>query len=466
MKPLARNVLAATGADAGSRVLGFFATAYLARVLGPSSFGLMSIGLSLLGYAFLFSGPGLNVFGTRLIASGSTEEGIRAGELVFVRTLLGCVSMVVFAAGALVVFGWSRDWLTVALFLGATVPMAASPEWYLQGKNAIGQLAVARLAMYIAYLGLVILLVRESTDAPWSAVAFAGGTCVMTVVTLLSMRTTDPGILHVTSPARGWVILRESIPMGISSVLAQTIVNAPVLIVGAILTKTEAGLFGSAMKLVFFALMLDRVFYLLFLPVASRWASEPEYFNIVVTIALKMVLFIAIPVTLFAMAFAGNLTMIVYGSGYAAAVPVVMAAMPYFGFTVVSTVMMTVLYATHREKAFMTVLSYGTVILVAFCIGLTWLMGTIGGAIALSLGELVMVIGLTRKVRVLTALPLERTLLAYLAAASATVIGFVLLRGMPMVPQMIIGLCIFVCTLLLTKGVTIADIHFLRQKLT
>ncbi len=466
MKPLAKNVLAATGADAGSRVLGFFVTAYLARVLGPSSFGLMSIGLSVLGYASLFSGPGLNVFGTRLIASGSTVQGIRAGELVFLRTSLGCVSMIVFAVGALVAFGFSRDWLTVALFLGATIPMAASPEWYLQGKNAIGQLAVARLAMYVSYLVLVILLVRESTDAPWSAVAFVGGTCVMTAVTLLYMRTTDPGILHVATPARGWVILRESIPLGVSSLLAQTIVNAPVLIVGAILTTTEAGLFGSAMKLVFFALMLDRVFYLLFLPVASRWASEPEHFKIVVTIALKMVLFIAVPVTLFAMAFAADLTMIVYGRGYAAAVPVVMAAMPYFGFTVVSTVMMTVLFATHREKAFMTVLSYGTVILVVLCIGLTWLIGTMGSAIGLSLGELVMVIGLTRKVRTLTSLPLERTLLAYLAAAGTAAISFWLAAALPVVAQSIIGLAVFLGTLLSLRGVTIADVQFLRQRLT
>ncbi len=466
MKPLARNVLAATGSDAGSRMLGFLVTAYLARVLGPSSFGLMSIGLSILGYAFLFSGPGLNVFGTRHVASSSTLEGIRAGEIVVLRVSLACLSTVLFAAGALAAFGFTRDWLTVALFIGAAVPMAASPEWFLQGKNAIGQLAVARLAMYVAYLGLVLLLVREPTDAPWSAVAFAGGATVMTAVTFMFMRTWEADRLRLISPGRAWVILRESLPLGGSSLLAQTIVNAPVLIVGAILTTKEAGLFGSAMKLVFFALMLDRVFYLLFLPVASRWASETEHFKLIVAIALKMVLFIAVPVTLFAMAFAGTLTSIVYGNGYAAAAPVVAAAMPYFGLTVVSTVMMTVLFATHQEKAYMVTLSYGTAVLVVLCAGLTLLMGTVGSGIALSLGELVMVIGLTRKVSVFLSLPLERILLSYLIAAGTTAVAFWLTGGWPLIAQLIVGIAVFIVSVPVVRGVTTADVHFLRQRLT
>jgi len=466
MKALPRNLLSATGADAGSRVLGFLVTAYLARVLGPSSFGLISIGLSILGYAFLFSGPGLNVFGTRHVASGSTAQGIRPGEIVFLRTALGFLMAILFAGGSLFAFGWSRDWATIALFVVATIPMAAAPDWFLQGKSAIGQLAVARLSMYVAYLVLVVLLVHQPSDAPWSAVAYAGGSCAMAVVALLFMRGWEPHTMLILTPSRAWTIVRESLPLGISSLLAQTIVNAPVLIVGGILSTTEAGFFGSAMKLVFFALMLDRVFYLLFLPAASRWASKPEQFHMIVAMGLKVVLLIAIPVTLFAMAYARTLTVMVYGDGYTAAAPIVAAAMPYFALTVVNTVMMTVLYATHQEKAFMATLAYGTTILVVLCVGLTLTVGTIGGGVALSLGELAMVVGLTWRVRTLTGMRLDRILYAYLVAAGVTMIVFWLAAGLPTGVQAIAGLAAFFITLIAVKGVTPGDIHFLRQRLT
>jgi len=466
MKALSRNLLSATGSDAGSRVLGFLVTAYLARVLGPSSFGLMSIGLSVLGYAFLFSGPGLNVFGTRHVASRSSVQGIRAGEIVFLRTVLGCVMAILFSAGSLVAFGWSRDWATIALFVVATIPMAAAPDWFLQGKSAIGQLAVARLSMYVAYLVLVVLLVHQPTDAPWSAVAYTGGSCAMAIIALLFMRSWEPTTMLVLTPSRARTIVRESLPLGVSSLLAQTIVNAPVLIVGGILSTTEAGFFGSALKLVFFALMLDRVFYLLFLPAASRWASEPERFHMIVAMGLKIVLLIAIPVTLFAMAYARTLTVMVYGDGYASAAPIVAAAMPYFALTVVNTVMMTVLYATHQERAFMATLVYGTTILVALCIGLTWIMGTTGGGIALSLGELAMVIGLTWRVRKLTGMHLERILYAYLLAAGGAMLVFWLAAALPMVVQAIAGLAAFFITLMAVKGITLGDVQFLRQRLT
>jgi len=325
---------------------------------------------------------------------------------------------------------------------------------------------VARLSMYVAYLVLVVLLVHQPSDAPWSAVAYAGGSCAMAVVALLFMRGWEPHTMLILTPSRAWTIVRESLPLGISSLLAQTIVNAPVLIVGGILSTTEAGFFGSAMKLVFFALMLDRVFYLLFLPAASRWASKPEQFHMIVAMGLKVVLLIAIPVTLFAMAYARTLTVMVYGDGYTAAAPIVAAAMPYFALTVVNTVMMTVLYATHQEKAFMATLAYGTTILVVLCVGLTWTVGTIGGGVALSLGELAMVVGLTWRVRKLTGMHLERILYAYLVAAGVTMIVFWLAAGLPTGVQAIAGLAAFFITLIAVKGVTPGDIHFLRQRLT
>ncbi|MGA9119173.1 MAG: oligosaccharide flippase family protein [Bacteroidota bacterium] len=465
MKPLARNFLAASGADAGSRFLGFLVTAYLARVLGPSSFGLMSIALSVLGYASLFAGPGLNVYGARYVASAGNSSFPVARQILVVRTLLGAVSACVFCAGALVLFGVSQDWLTLAVFVSAAIPMAATADWYLQGKNSIGRLAIARLTMYGAYLLLVVALVRSPADTVWSGVSFAAGTWVMAGVTLLFMFRSEHPVSRQSGGPQWAVLLKESLPLGLSAILAQTVANLPVLIVGAIMTTTEAGLFGSAMKLVFFALMLDRVFYLLFLPVASRTATSPEQLPPLVEMALKMVLSIAIPVTVLSIAFAGPLTVLVYGEHFAASAPVFAAAMPYFAFTVVSTVMMTTLYATHREKDFLTILAVGTLVLVVLCSALTVLAGTAGGALGLSLGELFMAVVLTRKVSSLVSIHVGKTVLAFLGAAGAMGVSLYVGRGFPPAAQAFGSATVFLGSVLLLKGITFRDIAFIREKL-
>ena len=88
MKPLTKNLLSSSASDAGSRLLGFLVTAYLARVLGPPAFGIISIALSVLGYAVLFAGPGMNVMGTRLVASTRGAEAEFSSDVVSLRTLL------------------------------------------------------------------------------------------------------------------------------------------------------------------------------------------------------------------------------------------------------------------------------------------------------------------------------------------------------------------------------------------
>jgi len=180
---------------------------------------------------------------------------------------------------------------------------------------------------------------------------------------------------------------------------------------------------------------------------------------------LKMVLSIAIPVTVLSIAFAGPLTVLVYGDHFAASAPVFAAAMPYFAFTVVSTVMMTTLYATHREKDFLTILAVGTLVLVVLCSALTALAGTAGGALGLSLGELFMAVVLTRKVSSLVSIHVGKTVLAFIGAAGAMGVSLYVGRGFPHAAQAFGSATVFLGSVLLLKGITFRDIAFVREKL-
>ncbi len=61
-----------TGA-AGRSVLGFVVSVYLARVLGPETYGQVGYALAVLAYFILFTDGGLQVLGTRAVAAGQAN---------------------------------------------------------------------------------------------------------------------------------------------------------------------------------------------------------------------------------------------------------------------------------------------------------------------------------------------------------------------------------------------------------
>ena len=164
--------MAAAGSDAGSRFLGFLVTAYLARVIGPPGFGLISIGLSVLGYAVLLAGPGLNVLGTRQVAASGGTAAEFSADVIALRAQLGAATACLASLLLLPVYGLSAAWATTAVFALSAIPMAASPDWYAQGRRAMGWLAASRLASAGVYLLLVVNFQRNLCDFRLFSVPF------------------------------------------------------------------------------------------------------------------------------------------------------------------------------------------------------------------------------------------------------------------------------------------------------
>ena len=466
MKPMARNLLASAGSDAGNRLLGFFATAYLARVMGPQSFGLISVGISVLSYCILFAGPGLNVLATRTVAATPGPMLEFSRDVLGVRTMLAAAWAMIATLATFAFYGYSSAWATIAVFGFTAVPLALAPDWYVQGKGGMVALAVARFLMSVTYLLMLVVLVHGPGDTVWTAVAFCAGNCVMAAALGVTFnRMAGPFRLRVNL-RRLWELLQESYPLGLSTFLTQTVMNLPVLIVAAVLSSKETGLFGAAMKLVFFALMIDRVFYLLFLPVASRaYVAGPDRMRHVTVLGLKMVLLVALPVGLAGVFNADWVVTIVFGAGFSNAAEAFKWMMPYFVTTVVSTVMMTVLFATQRERDFLKVLVPGTIAVVVFCAILTYQMGIAGSAAGLSAGEFVMTVMLIRQVITKQTIPLAATILPFVGSAILMGITLSLLSAMHPVLSSLVGSMVFAGSSILFRGFTREDVQVLRERI-
>jgi O-antigen/teichoic acid export membrane protein len=353
-------------------------------------------------------------------------------------------------------------WWTIILWSCAAFPLALSLDWYFQGKSDLGPASLGRILIYVVYLAGIFLTVRSPGDVQWTAVAFfiANVAGALFLVVVFARKT---GGLQPRWRPHTWVpLVRESLPLGLSTVLGQTIVNMPVLLVGVLLTTADTGFFSAAMKLIFFVLMIDRVFYTLFLPVVSRYRARGETeFSRATTLGMKVMLTFSLPVMVVGISYAGTFIGLVYGPGYEPAAPVLQWALPYVLFTTMNTVLMSVMYAEQKDAEFLRIMAIGTALIVALCIVLPPVFGVEGSAIALSAGEGVMTAMLLYRVRSFVPWRAGSTLLPMLAAGAGMACIILVLWNLPAALVIPAGCIVFALIVVLAGGLNRDDLRFL-----
>jgi O-antigen/teichoic acid export membrane protein len=319
--------------------------------------------------------------------------------------------------------------------------------------------------MFCAYLALVYILVRSPVDTVLVAFAYLAANFVSAVWLFWLFQKEAGSMSFRWNPRRWRELLRQSIPLGASLLLSQSTANVPVLFAGALLTAHETGLFSASMKLIVLCLMVDRIFYVVFFPVLTRYRQMHEaQFPQLVAVGLKVMLAVSVPIFICGIAFAGTIVSIVFGSGYERAVLVFQLLLPFFLFTTTNTVWMSVLYADGRDTDFLHVMILGSIVLIILCGVLSVILGIAGTAISISVSEGLMTVLLLMKGRKVLSLRYGKIFLPLFISGMA--MAGVLAAGQ-MVSSSIALPAAFLCfavLLVMLGGLTHSDIRFLKEK--
>lgn len=388
MKRLAGNMIALVAGDFGSRLLGFVVTVYLARVLGASGFGIVNIGLSVLGYAMLVVSPGVQFIETRNVAAGHE----RVNLILSLRCLLALLVTVIAAGLSLVVLEDNTVRLPILLFVCSTIPLALFLDWYYAGKEEFPVVSVARVLMSAVYLAGVLAVVHTPSDLVHVPLAFAAGN--IAAVLVLTQRFLRAGgrlkfVLEMPAFVR---ILRENVPVGVTMFLAQSTVNLPPILLGWLVSTADAGIFSAGMKIVFLLLIADRVLHSLLLPVATRYyAGRKEEAHELLPLVTKWIMIAAIPVSMVGMVFASPIILLVFGSLYAPATLVLKILLAFFFFTLLNTISICVLIGSGNERSYSTTTFAGSVVTIILIVSGVVSAGVVGAAAGIVVGEAITV---------------------------------------------------------------------------
>jgi len=414
-------------ADLAARAMGFLASVHLASTLGRYRFGAVTIGLALLSYAIWFADLGLGALGTRETARAIGARRFAPSTIAAARLLSGIVVVLMAELLVYLFVGDAALRTLLALFVLALLPAIISIEWLHQGRRQFGPVAAARVVNGLIFLAGVWLLVTSHEDLERVPVVYGAGFAGAAAILLFVSRGEERVVPRKGEWGRVLPAWRTASAIGVGGLFAQSVQLFPPIALGWF-SMDQAGLLGGATKVVFAALLIDRVFGSLFLPaISSLWtrdrAAAERNLRIVQRLMMALAFITATVITLVAR----PLMLILFGPEYAEG-DVALAVLGWFvAATLVNSLYSFGLIAIGREREYLQATVAGGVTAALASVLLAREYGSIGAALGMTVGEIVLVIYAWRAFNAQIPMGILRPLLAGIVVAAIVIVPFRLL---------------------------------------
>ena len=464
IKKHSQNVLYIFAGDATSRLLGFLAVAYLARMLGKPEFGIINIGVAVLNYTLLIGNSGLGLIGTRAVSSGSEDIAFLTGRILVTRFLLSAAAYIVTAA-VIFLFVTSPEISGVTLiYLLFLFPTALMPDWFFQGRQEMGTMALGRFWGMLFYLLFVLLFVQTSQDTMMTAWSWVAGGVANAVWLLIIFRRRKYNIRFHLKNAKLFQLWKTAFPLGVASLISQVVVQFPLIYLGWFATTTDAGIFSAAFRTTALLLIFDRVFYTVFFPVISRTNQySPERSPEMIRRVLKMVIFCGLVISLLAIVSAEFLITLIFSEKYLEAVPLFQILAGYFVVTIINSALAYSLVGLGYEKTYTRALSAGLVVFLIAIYFLHLYTGLQGVAIALIANQIANLIYMMIKLNSLVSLNLNRYLITSISMTFLAILPVLLIFKLMLPLSFLFILIIGAPLLAWVGGIRFDDIRYFKK---
>ncbi len=255
-------------------------TIYLANVLGAEGNGVFGIATSTVSYFILFVSFGIDVYGSREVATNNKNVENNVSHIFSLRLLLAVVAYVILIAFT---YLFVDDILVqfAILIIGINIfSNAILLNWVFQGLERMGIIAVRTILVSGLSLVLVLLYVNGPEDT-LLALGILSFSLLLNSIFMTIYYLSKIGKIKLSYSSDNWKrIAKGSIPIGLFSIMVSIMNNIDLSLIGALLTdyKFEAGIYHAAYKIVALAIVPSIIIQNAFFPQLSR-AESPENRN-------------------------------------------------------------------------------------------------------------------------------------------------------------------------------------------
>ena len=445
---LARLDLSYLYAFLGELTLGLTFLLYiiLARVLGPEKYGIFASAVALAGIMSLFIQFGLPPLLNREVAA-NPEEGSKSTIKFLLLELLNTLPVLIILLPIAHLMNFEGEELIVcylAIFAELCRGIKMTQRSVLKG---MGWFRTETISVAIERCTVVLCTI---------AVLFLTKSLVWVVTTLVVVRLLENlGLLYYLSrkltvwSACNFSSLVESLkmayPFAVSGVLWVIYYQIDIVMLKAIASTDEAGLYSAAYRVMEIFSSLPRVvFYVTFTRFARYYATDPDRLPEQIYKANRLLVGLVLPVIIIAGFLQTTLVQALYGDDFSPSVQSLAILLPNIAVMIFAELLQQFMAATGREKLLPTILLGAVITNLATNAILIPILGAVGAAIATLFSEFVLVlIDLTVIIRI-GYKRIGRTI-CFIAVISllATAIPSLMLYGL----EPAIGICLMIASI-------------------
>jgi O-antigen/teichoic acid export membrane protein len=326
-----KNMLWVFSGDTGSKLLGFLATVYLARVIGDEGYGMVSIGLAVLAYGIMFISSGIPLYGTQMVASAVKNIACFTGNVIQLRIVLATLAVGVTVICVMVFAPTGALYRIITIYALFLFPLSLSLDWFFQGKSRMAVVAVSRFIQIVIYLLFILYTVDHINHVDRVAWGWVAGGLGAAAWTWWQFRRSNYPVRILRDLRRLLDLWKNSLPLGVAMLITQVAQQFPFIYLGWRYDNAAAGQFGVAFRLMLALLVLDRIFYTVFFPAISRQAAQQvQSLSATVNTITKSVGVVALTTAMAAVLLAPWMIPILFSDTYHSAVPLFQIMAGYF----------------------------------------------------------------------------------------------------------------------------------------
>ncbi|HKE97199.1 MAG TPA: oligosaccharide flippase family protein [Povalibacter sp.] len=264
-RSLRSNVFALGVVQYSGYLLSFLTLPLLARALGASAYGRLSMATALITYASLLVEFGFNYSATRRIALTGDDVTTRRAifwDVLYARLLLmlaGCGLIFVVAAALLPATSLQT---LLLLSLPTVLAAALNTTWYFQGLENVARAAWPNLIPRLLAIPLLLWWVRSPADVGAAALILACSPLLASLINLVQLQRL--GEIQFRPPAKARIAagIRESWPLFLSNAAITLYTSTNVLVLGVLVSESAAAFYAAADKII-------RLFHMLIAPLTQ-----------------------------------------------------------------------------------------------------------------------------------------------------------------------------------------------------
>jgi len=405
MKQLPKKILDNFGAGLLGRlltqVISFILVIYVARVLGPESYGGISVVLAVISYFNLLATFGLPMVGTREAArkQNHCEESI--SQIFSVRICLAALSYILlFAYGC---FFITDTYLFYLLLLYGLTMLSSSwlLDWAFVGMEDLRSLAVANVMGSLCSCIFIFLLVKNAADIFYIPVIMFIGSILACIILLYLFHKVHS--LHLSFTLLNYrTVLKLAIPFAITGGVSQVYENFDIIMLGFMFGHQEAGYYSVAYKIVLVLSGIIGIYSQSTFPVMIRLReNNPRLMGAFLKQNIYSMLFFMLPIITGGTILGTNIIETFFGEMYLRAATPFMLLLYYIFFMALSITLANWLLAVNEDKKYMGTLLLGAIMNVIANLVLIPFWKSAGAAMAMIIAEVVVFCFLAIKVKAL-----------------------------------------------------------------